>query len=350
MYNSALGVKVPFNTPIEFFFALLPLLLLTGFRYGIGADYFNYKIIYERLHSTPFKVYLVNHFGGTSEYYTEIGWYIINRFSYNYNAVLFIAEMIIFTFLYKGISFFKYSINVPFAIIIYCFTQLLYSWNGIRFAIAVVIIFSGFKYIICKKLFKYIFTVIIAMLFHKTAVICVPLYLLTEFKSKKLNSLRNIILYLFVILFPLFIKGIITMSGKIFLFQRYLSAAIYAIGDFHFTPMFIFHVIPVIIPLLIYGRQLFKNDVIAKILLRIYLLEIPFREAGMISKYLTRLSRFPQVVGIILVPYVLESLPRKWTRIYLYIYFFVWYLFTFFYYAIINDEGCSYPYYSILTF
>lgn len=338
-----------YKTPVEFLVALVPVIFLTGVRYGIGADYFSYASIYKLLHFTPLPVYLKKHFEGVGAYYTEIGWYVLNRFfSFDYCSLLFVVETVIFCFLYKGLSFFKEHINVPFALMIYCFTQLLYSWNGIRFAIAVVVLFSGFEYIICRKPVKWILTVLLAMMFHKTAVICLPFYFLAEFSSARLNALRNLLLYLFVFLFPLLIKTIILIAGFIPLFSRYLSAAIYVIGDFHFSPMFLFHVVPVIVPLLFVRGKFIQRDSIARVLFRIYLLEIPFREAGMVSTYLSRLARFPQMVGVIFIPYVLMSLPKGWRKTYLYVYYFCWYLFYFFYYAVINDQGSSYPYQTIL--
>ncbi len=340
-----------YNSPVEFFFSLLPIIFLTGLRYGIGTDYFSYKSIYNSLHEVSFSKYLENHFDGVGEYYVEIGWYILNRFfSFNFPSLLFIVQIIIFSFLYKGLAFFKGNVSVPLAIMIYCFTQLVYSWNGMRFAIAVVIVFSGFKYIVHRSFIKWVAIVLLAMTFHKTSIVCLPFYFMAEFNSKKFNKARNFLLFLFVVFFPVLINSILDIVALIPFFSRYFAAAAYIIGDFHFSPMFLFHIVPVILPILVVRGKFIKQDSVAKVLFRIYLLEIPFREIGMVNTWFTRFARFPQMVEIVLIPYVLYSLSKGQKKLFMQIYYFYWYVFYFLYYAIINDRGDSYPYQSILNF
>lgn len=343
--------KPLYTTQFDYFFALCPIIILSGLRYGIGADYFTYESIYNTLHNASIYKYFFYHFANIGDYYTEIGWYIINRFfSPNYSSLLFIQQILIFLFLYKGLKFFKDTINPAFALMVYCFTQLIYSWNGMRFTVAIVVLFSGFEYIINRNVIKWCITVLLAMLFHKTSVICLPFYFLTEFSSKKFNSFRNVLLYIFVLFFPALIKLLFIIAGFIPFFKRYLGSAVYIVGAFHFSPMFLFHIIPVILPIYYYKKNYIKHDKVAKILVRIYLLSIPFREIGMVNTMFTRLARFPQMVEVIFIPYIINSFSNKKRKMYMYAYYFIWYLFYFFYYALVNDQGTSVPYQSIITF
>ena len=320
-FTNACSKRSFYNSPIEFFFALLPILFLTGLRYGIGTDYFAYEKIYNLLRTTPFPTYLEKHLAGIGEYYVEIGWYLLNRFfSFDFCSLLFVVQALIFGFLYKGLSFFKNSVSIPFALMLYHFTQLIYSWNGMRFAVALAIIFSGFEYILCRKGVKWIITVLLAMTFHKTSVVCLFFYFMGEFDSKIFNKARSFLLVLFVIFFPVLIEIIFDVVALIPLFSRYLAAARYAVGEFRFSPMFLFHIIPVILPILIVRGKFMRRDMIAKVLFRLYLLEIPFREIGMINTWFTRFARFPQMVEVVLIPYLLYSLPKGQKKLFLYIF------------------------------
>ena len=133
------------------------------------------------------------------------------------------------------------------------------------------------------------------------------------------------------------------------MFSRYFTVGKYALGDISFKPMFLFHIVPVFLPLLIVKKNFITRDNLANFLFRISLFEIPLRELGSLNTWLSRLARFPQMFQLLFVPYVLQSIKNSKLRLFLKIYYIIWYIFYFMYTAIVNDAGDSLPYISIFS-
>lgn len=326
-----------------------PIILIYTMRYGIGTDYFSYKEIYEILHKASLPEYLTNHNHNIGAYYVEPGYYLLNRFfCFSYRSLLFITSVIIMFFLYHGILSLTHKSFLPLCVLIYFCTQFIYSMNGVRFTIAITIVFWGIQFIIKKKCWLWILCIILAMGFHKTSLICFPLYFLGEMSSKRIAKIRNYLWYFFIFAFPMLWKGLFEVTKEISIFSRYFTTAIYTISNFTLKPMFLFHILPVLFPLFFAKRQFILHDEKASLLLKIMLFEIPLRELGSLNTFLTRFARFPQMVQIVFIPYVLSSVKNQKLRVILTIYYVAWYSFYFIYGAIVNDAGDSLPYRSIL--
>ncbi len=333
-----------------FLFACSFIIYAYTFRYGIGTDYFAYELIYEDLKKVSLFEYIEKHNDNIGSYYVEPGYFILNRYlCFNYRSLLFTVSITMMGFLYYGIISVNRKSTLSFALFIYFCTQFIYSMNGVRFSIAVTIILFGFQFILKRKMWYWILCVILAMGFHKTAVICAPLYFLKDIQNKKLDRIRNFCWYSFVLLFPIFLPVMITFVSNIGLFDRYFSVGKYQLGTFGFQPMFLFHIIPVFLPLLIIKRRFILNDKKAFLLFNMCLYEIPLREIGSLNTWLTRLARYPQVLQVLFVPYVLQSIKNSKLRLVLKIYYILWYVFYFIYTAIVNDAGDSLPYISIFA-
>lgn len=333
-----------------FLFLISPIVLIYTLRYSIGTDYFAYKKIFSELHFTTLSDYISLHKQNIGSFYVEPVYFILNRyFSFSYGSLLFVVSVLIFAAVYYGSISVKSNINLAFVVFIYFCTQFIYSMNGVRFAISIAFVFLGVQYIINKNFLGWSLCILLAIGFHKTAVICLPLFLCANFKSIRFSKLRDIIWFSFVLLFPIFTKVLIGIASGISMFSRYFTVGKYALGNFSFKPMFLFHIVPVFLPLIIVKKNFIIKDGLAKLLFRISLFEIPLRELGSFNTWLSRLARFPQMFQLIFVPYVLQSVKNSKLRLILKIYFIVWYLFYFMYTALINDAGDSLPYISIFA-
>lgn len=335
------NMKITFSTFILF---LLPICFMAGLRYGIGSDYFSYERLHQLLGQTTVIDYFNEHFIKENlDYYVEPGYYLLNRlFCFNYHFTLFFCELLIFFFLYKGVKNLKSIQGITLAIFIYLSTQFIYSLNGIRFAIAISVVFASFDSIIKRNFKLFLIYMILAYCFHKTCFICVSFYFLGTFKSKRLNNIRNFFLGCFVVLFVFFMGDIMELLKSFPLFHRYFISYVFR-GQRRFSPVILMHIIPVMIPILIFGKNAFKLDSFC-VLFRIYLLEFPFRITGLINTWFTRMVRPVQMSEILLIPLFLLNIKNKLTRNFLIFYYIVWYIFDFCYYAIVNDAGDSLPY------
>lgn len=338
------------NKILLFLFLISPIILIYTLRYSIGTDYFSYRDIFYKLHFSTLRNYLLLHKDNIGSFYVEPAYFILNRYlSFSYGSSQFIVSIIMFACVYYGsISVFP-KINLAFVVFIYFCTQFIYSMNGVRFAISITFVFLGVQYIVNRNLFGWAFCIILATGFHKTSIICAPLYLCANFQSKHFSKYRDIVWYTFIFAFPIFTKLLLGIASGISMFSRYFTVGRYALGNFEFKLMFLLHILPVFLPLIIVKKNFIASDIFAKTLFRISLFEIPLRELGSFNTWISRLARFPQMFQLLFVPYVLQSIKDSKLRLVFKIYYIAWYVFYFMYTALVNDAGDSLPYISIFA-
>ncbi len=324
---------------------MLPIIAMSGLRYGIGSDYFNYLRFYNVLHGADIREYLIGHINDIDEFYVEPAYYVLNKITPSYRVLLWVLGILQFSIVFIALKSYLNEFCYPFALYIYLCTQYIYSLNGFRFAIALCIILIGYVNLSRNRTKKYIFLLLIAAIFHKTSLICLGMYFLKQFKHKKLNCFKNIAMYVFIITFPLISELIIRMGGMIPVFERYYSHSVYAISEsMSLGWLWILHIVPVVLPLLLLCREDIFHTEDTSILFRICIMEIPFRVLGFYNNNFTRMVRFSQIVQVILIPLVITRQKSRQKRVLLYAYYIAWYTFYFGYYAIVNDAGASLPY------
>lgn len=164
------------------------ILFVVSFSYNMGTDWTNYQPMYEK------------------QYYNnvEIGYVLLNilgnKLGMNYEIFVGVTLFFCNFIMLKIIS--NYSENKY----IYCFvlvTKYLIVASlepTMRQLIAIVIISLGYKKIEEKKFLEYLLYVIIALLFHKSAIIGIIIYF---FDKVNLNIKKTIILF---VVFPFLIK------------------------------------------------------------------------------------------------------------------------------------------------
>ncbi|MGN8774100.1 EpsG family protein [Candidatus Weimeria sp. HCP3S3_B5] len=331
--------------------ALLPVILLYGFRINIGTDYWAYETVYDFIKETPFSQYLGYHFIGDDDYYCEIGFALLNKIMPSYRTLLFVEGILGLLIVLWAVYDFRNEVNAGFAIYIFLCTQFIYFMNGVRFLIAACFMLLAVKFLVQNKSKEFFLCILAAALFHKTALFCIIFYFIKEFGREEANKFRNFLLVVGIALFPLLLSYVMRMAGYVPAFSRYFSKTNYAaeFGNVGFVGFgWLMHIIPVCIPLFLLGHYTLLHDEKAKILFRVYLLEIPFRMVGLLNTWYTRFSRFPQMIEVILIPYTISLMQNRRNKKILIIYYVIWYAFYFCYYAVVNDGGDSLPYQSIL--
>ncbi|WP_338587934.1 EpsG family protein [Clostridium baratii] len=212
LYNKINTKKINFFDYV----LLLFLILVCGLRENVGTDYNLYKFYYSNINQN-------------SRF--ELGFKDMIIFSNNlglsYNTFLLIVSaitMCLFYFLIK-----KYS-RKPASSIFY-FVVLgyyAYSFNIIRQMLAISISLFGIKYIKEKKFIRYLVVILIASIFHSTALIMIPVYFLLKLK----NNIKNNVIIIFLCgIMPFLYTKIFTFI--VTNFKQYNSYA--TINDFTFT-------------------------------------------------------------------------------------------------------------------
>lgn len=328
-------------------FCCLPAILVYGLRYGIGTDYFSYRNIYYTIKNSTFETYLTNHFNNNGMYYIEMGYAILNKLSPDYTFLCFLCGIIIYACVCIVLTRYRIEFNAAFGLYIFFCTQFTYSMNGVRFSIAILIVLIGFVCLIDKRTISFIICILLATCFHKTAILCFAYFFLQEFKSKKLNKARNFILVALIIIIPFFFEDVYNIFKQISFFSRFFSIERYSMEEMESGYTWLLHILPVLLPIVIFGNKNIKDNYMARMAFRLCMIEFLLRMLGLFNTYYTRFARFAQIGEIILIPLVLAKIESKSNKKVLTIYYVVWYTFYFIYYALVNDKGDTIPYESI---
>lgn len=190
-----------FNFNSYFFFSILIIVLVAGLRDSVGIDTEGYKKVYSSFS---------NNFDFTLFQSIEPGFsfmsYLFNSMKFGFFSIFLFSSAI--TWIFFLLAFKRYYFVLPLAIL-FLFIDGYFFWtmNGMRQAISISIFTYSIKYIQDKNLIKYIFFICLAMLFHYSAILLLPLYLINIYKN------NNKVFSVFVIL-PLYIITIfITFQG-----------------------------------------------------------------------------------------------------------------------------------------
>ena len=160
---------------------LLLLIFIGAIRFGIGADYKNYLVIYQHfaIGGFPGDMYLLS-IEPVFQWLAQIS-YIISGTPILYFAIPW-ALTVILSFV--GLRKIGASLSHKrFAIAWTAITLLLimFGFDQIRQTLAIAVFFSSFKYIVDKKLVKYLALTIFATMCHTSAIIIMlPAYFLVQ--------------------------------------------------------------------------------------------------------------------------------------------------------------------------
>lgn len=160
--------------PILFCFILF---FITGFRYMIGWDYESYLYLFNNVE--------------LNDIYPELSFRVISilfRFyGFDYQIIFVFYSMLTFLFLFFAIKkYVENSEEALLALILFVLIPTLYlgSLSTIRQSLAMAIFFWGSKYIITREFHKYLLTILLATVFHYSAVCLIVCYIFNE-KYKK---------------------------------------------------------------------------------------------------------------------------------------------------------------------
>lgn len=324
---------------------LFVIIAMFGLRYGIGSDYYSYEYIYNAVHNASFSKYWDLHNKGMDAFYIEPGYYLLNRLFPTYRLLLWAIGILIFALFLIAIKDYSSQISYAFALFIFLSTQYIYSLNGMRFVVALCFLLIGYTALIKDKTKTFIVMVLLASLFHTTMLFCLAMLFLKRYKYKGVNSTRNLVFFALILLFPLIVDSLLEIASNISVFSRYFTITRYTASE-EMTGgwTWILHIVPVVLPLLIFCRKEIFGSNDTSTLFKICVTEIPFRMLGLYNTWYTRVARCAQIAQVLFIPLVLSKIPNRQKKRALYLYYIAWFIFYFAYYAIIGDNGESLPY------
>lgn len=214
--STGLFVKSSF-WKFETIFPLLIFAVIFGMRYDVGVDHISYLDKYlwkEQIGKNDLIFDLL----------TEIGWKLNIHFVFYFSILAFIQ---VFFFFY---AFKDERYLFPF-LVFFLFTngEFLFWMNGIRQALAMCIWIFSLKYIEEKKIWKYLLWGIVAILFHKSAIILLIFYPILRNGKEYFKSIPfQLILIVAAFVFQMLFSGVIIMFEPVIgYYMNLLGADLY---------------------------------------------------------------------------------------------------------------------------
>lgn len=196
----------------------LPIILLQGLRYAVGTDYFSYLSLYKGFGQGNIIFF--------RWYRTEPLFVLFCRTIYmitdGSDVAFFLADAILMNILlFFTFDYYKDQINLPIIYFFYYMLCLPYFFNTERQGLAVIITWYATKYIHENKTIKFLLCVLIATLFHNTAIIALAFYSIKLFRGKYKKYTKKIFIA-FMICVPFVLDLIINFASKyLSIFRKY---------------------------------------------------------------------------------------------------------------------------------
>lgn len=173
------------NNLIYFFVPILLFTIVFGLRYGVGIDYLGY-------------LELFNMFGSQNEIYLYLRYepafiFIIETL---YKLKLnYVFLFILFAFLQISILYFSFKDRkhiLPYLPIVLMLSgaAVMTFMNAMRQAVSFCFFLFSIRYIIEKKLLYYLVCILLAFLFHRSAILLLPIYFLFSYKDEYFSNIK----------------------------------------------------------------------------------------------------------------------------------------------------------------
>lgn len=325
--------KKKYISKVGLFAIALVLFLLGALRYYVGVDYTTYleRYIPQVLMGVPDAV--------------EPGykWIIlIGSYLGNYQWIYVLTQLIIVILVFYSIR--HYSNSVGWSVFLLMFgTYMNFAFSAMRQTIAIGIFLFSLKYLFDKKPIKFLICIMIATLFHKSAIFFLPVIIFMYIPFNRL-------IFLEIIIVSAILKGSL-QSILLSIFQKLGDYEGY-ITDFNgrtgTSGVLLLEILPItiLIVYLMFSQKYDKLKNSRRLPVLMYLQSIS-TSILIFSNVLPQFERTLMMVSfsnIIMLPLLFPMIERKNVRIIVKAIFVVIYLIIFFQTIIVKSGSGSYPY------
>lgn len=247
--------------------SFLCLFVPLGFREG-GIDHEAYQILYSQINFSG------AHYNGFPEPLFTFLNYLVGVVFGKFHYVYIFSALITLGFIYLGFSKRIGKDSLAMCVWMLSSSCYFYMYGVIRIFIAVAIIIYAHQYIEQKKTCNYFFWCLMAACFHYSALIMIPLYFVSGYKSKNKITTKSNIRYAIIaaIVTPTFLfvlsKIFISIFSNFIWFNRYSN---YFKVNFNLgsAKMFIW-ILPLLFIVLLFGKQISNKIPDGQILIRMF--------------------------------------------------------------------------------
>lgn len=283
---------------------LLPTIVF-AIRYKVGADYMAYVEMYNALKKIDLLQWVksLDFFNNS-----PTGMYIISKIAYKMHSINVFFGITSFIISYLAvISLKKQWSNMPigYAYFIYLIFTFSTGLNIIKQTIAISIVFYSLKYVYEKKKLYFILLVFIAFLFHSTAFVVLPIYILWDKEGKVALGKKIVIVAACFIGFSL-MDNILNAMGDHWAEYTETTGTKNLSFFISLAWLIIFY---------IFRNKLVKLDKRNDLLIMIYTIGVIFSVMGFWSIFGKRVANYFTVVQCLLMPQIPCTLEDKMDKV-----------------------------------
>lgn len=298
--------------PFKFlsFFVFLSLFLVSALRWKVGTDYYEYTKLFEIAPTYTYSEIISDKF--PELLYSTVTWVSMNLFN-NPKVTFAIYSFLICYFFTKAIS--KYSSNYTLSIILYILTMSYYnSFNGILQWTASGVIVLGYKHILQRNFKRYLVYIIIATMFHSTAIIMLPVYFIV---NKEIFSINNLILCIIAGICFIFFNSFVEVLLKLIQGTSYAHySEWFETGGRTANPLrFLVACVPSLFSIILYSNKIVKKENQIKILTNLSILNSLCMLVATQNYIFARFSIYFDIYNVFLLPLLIEKIEKKEARI-----------------------------------
>lgn len=313
---------------ITFMIVFTPIIIIYGMRYNVGVDCHNYFLYFRNvLNDVP---------GAISNIFNdrfEPGYVFLNVIAAQiipkeYGCFL-VTGFVMYFLLFWGLFYYRKELSISQGIFIFLTVYFGVSCNCVRQMLAVLVVLGSFKYILSKDLKKYLITIIIASLFHKSALFCIIFFLLTRYTENNKILIRLKLLAI-ILGFAISISAepITSVIAHMGIYSGHATSA-YVGSGIAAGMKFLAYVIPMIFFIEFFKGNLLSGSRKYQIYIILYYFQIPFQCFGVFNAAAERMSLYCSIIQVILIPLITKSIKNPCNRFIANVYCYCWYIFYF---------------------
>jgi transmembrane protein EpsG len=298
-----------FQYGLEYSFAIIFIFL--AIRHNFGNDYISYYYNFNEITNSN----IINYDIGTIERIIEPGWVLFNRLFTNLGFNMLIAfHSLVFCLGYYYL-FKKYVMKEYYwlSVLIFIFDPafMLIQLSALRQALATIVIIYSYQYIYQKNIFKFIFVITIASLFHTSAILFYPVYFLSlqKIEINKVSVGIFILVVSYMFLYDVQIYPIISSLAE----NRYMNYSRYinetdinigsGLGQIYNTMLLIFT--------LYMGA--YRSD-ITRLFFMLSVLSLLISPLSLVINMLDRVNYYFQPAILVTIPIIVDRIKSKHLR------------------------------------
>lgn len=310
--------------------------LMVGFR-DVSMGMNDTKLIYLPIFTKLSQLSVVESYNYIQRGGGELVFYMLTRFyimlSTNYRIYLIILSLIVNIFV--GRFIYKYSNNASLSFILFfSLNYFAMEFTLLRHCIAMAIVLFSYDFIVKKQKIKFVITVLIAALFHKTAILFLVAYPISYFKTGYKNFLA---IGISLIASATIGKKLLLFAITILKHKKYL-----AYMDSESSSLTFFFMNLLIYLVIFFGFRKKPKNTNYNALMNIYTVGICVSTGTIFLGEAFRLCTYFMIFSIIIVPNMLSMIKDSNSRVFVIFIFDVLLIAYFFLFTMNNN--CIYPY------